>query len=168
MHLRLVLAALSSLPLLALAPRSSEPAPPPPTRVSTHLMFQGGEAEAAMDLYVSLFEGAEVTSIERYGAEGPGKEGSVYVARVRLPGQELVFIDSPVEHPFTFTPAISLFVECDAAAEVDRLVAELSKEGEVMMPLGEYPFSPRFAWISDRFGVSWQIGQRASASKTAR
>jgi predicted 3-demethylubiquinone-9 3-methyltransferase (glyoxalase superfamily) len=167
MHLRLALAALSSVPLFALAPRAVEPAPPPPVRVSTHLMFQG-RAEEAMDLYVSLFEGAEVTSLERNGAEGPGAEGSLSVARVRLPGQELVIYDSPIKHQFTFTPSTSLFVECDAAAEVDRLVAELSKEGETMMPLGEYPFSPHFAWISDRFGVSWQIGVRAPAAKSSR
>ena len=161
MNLRIALVALSSVPLLALAPRVE----PEPIRVSTHLMFQG-RAEEALDLYLSLFEGAEVTAIERNGAEGPGAEGSLSVARVHLPGQELVIFDSPVEHPFTFTPAVSLFVECDAAAEVDRLVAELSKDGQVMMPLGEYPFSPRFAWISDRFGVSWQIGVGVTPKST--
>jgi predicted 3-demethylubiquinone-9 3-methyltransferase (glyoxalase superfamily) len=52
---------------------------------------------------------------------------------------------------------MSLFVDCENAAEVDRLFAGLSEGGQVMMPLDAYPFSPRFAWVADKFGVSWQL-----------
>ncbi len=126
------------------------------TKVTTFLMFEG-QAEEAMTLYVSLFPNSSITEIQRYGAEGPGAEGSVMRAVFSLSGREFFCIDSPAKHGFGFTPAISLFVDCDTEAEVDRLFAGLSEGGQVMMPLSAYPFSPKFAWCSDRFGVSWQL-----------
>ena len=121
-----------------------------------HLMF-AGDAEDAMNFYVSLFPGARIKHVERYGPEGPGKEGTVMVARFVVVGQELTCIDSPVEHAFTFTPSMSLYVEFDDESEMVKVVETLSKDGEVMMPLGDYGFSTRFAWVNDRFGVSWQL-----------
>lgn len=58
---------------------------------------------------------------------------------------------------FTFTPAIALYVTCDTEAEINRLFEKLSQDGAVLMPLAEYPFSEKFAWVEDRFGVSWQL-----------
>jgi predicted 3-demethylubiquinone-9 3-methyltransferase (glyoxalase superfamily) len=66
-------------------------------------------------------------------------------------------LDSPDVHAFGFTPAISMFVYCDSADEVDRLYEALSTDGQALMPVGSYPFAERFAWVSDRFGVSWQL-----------
>jgi predicted 3-demethylubiquinone-9 3-methyltransferase (glyoxalase superfamily) len=66
-------------------------------------------------------------------------------------------IDSYVRHAFTFTPAISLFVTCQSEAEIDQLFARLSEGGQILMPLDAYPFSEKFAWITDRYGVSWQL-----------
>lgn len=77
--------------------------------------------------------------------------------RVVVAGQPIILFDSPPMHDFGFTPAISLLVSCEAAAEVDRLAEILGDGGRVYMPLGDYPFSPRYTWIADRFGVSWQI-----------
>src|SRR5262245_45010113 len=102
--------------------------------LSTFLMFEG-KAEEAMNFYLSLFEESRVLAIKRYGPEGPGKEGSVMHATFAIAGQRLMCIDSPVHHAFTFTPATSLFVECDTADEVDRLFGELLRGGQVMMPL---------------------------------
>jgi predicted 3-demethylubiquinone-9 3-methyltransferase (glyoxalase superfamily) len=76
---------------------------------------------------------------------------------LRLGEQRLLCIDSPVEHPFTFTPAVSLFVDCETAADLDELFARLSDGGAILMALAEYPFSRRFGWLTDRFGVSWQL-----------
>lgn len=129
--------------------------------LATFLMFEG-KAEEAMNFYLSLFEESRVLAIKRYGPEGPGKEGSVMHATFTIAGQRMMCIDSPVRHAFTFTPATSLFVECDTADEVDRLFGELARDGQVMMPLDAYPFSPRFAWVADRFGVSWQVTVRLS------
>lgn len=125
-------------------------------RITPFLMFEG-QAEEAMNFYVSLFDRAEIRNIIRYGPEGPGDEGTVMLATFSLDGQEFMCIDSNVQHAFTFTPAISLYVTCDSPEEVDRLFAALSDGGEVMMPLDAYPFSERFAWGADRFGVSWQL-----------
>lgn len=116
-----------------------------------------GAAEEAMNLYVSLFDGAEVISIERYGPDEGGIEGSVKLARFSLSGQEVMCSDSPPVHDWTFTPAISLFVHCDSEEEIDRLCARLSEDGQFFMPLGSYPFSKKFAWLADRYGVSWQL-----------
>jgi predicted 3-demethylubiquinone-9 3-methyltransferase (glyoxalase superfamily) len=124
--------------------------------ITPFLMFEG-DAEAAMNFYVSLFADARIETITRYDANGPGKPGSVMVAAMILNGQKLMCIDSTVKHNFTFTPAISLFVECDGSEEVERLFQKLSEGGKVLMPLDAYPFAKRFGWANDRFGVSWQV-----------
>lgn len=124
--------------------------------VTTFLMFEG-KAEEAMTFYVSVFPGAEVTRLERYGPDGPGAEGTVYQGAFTLNGQAFRCFDSPVPHAFTFTPAISIFVDCADEAELDRLYAALSEGGQVMMALADYGFSKKFGWTADRFGVSWQL-----------
>lgn len=124
--------------------------------VTTFLMFEGA-AEEAMRFYVSLFADSEVTQLERYGPDGPGAEGSVHLARFTLLGREFMCIDSPVAHEFTFTPSVSLFVECDDEAELERAFERLGAGGEVLMPLDDYGFSRKFGWLCDRFGVSWQL-----------
>jgi len=124
--------------------------------VTTFLMFEG-RAEQAMNFYVSLFPGSRITSLRRYGPGEVGAEGSVMRAEFSLPGQRLICIDSPAKHAFTFTPAMSLFVRCESETDVDMLFARLSEGGQVMIPLATYPFSEKFAWLADRFGVSWQL-----------
>jgi predicted 3-demethylubiquinone-9 3-methyltransferase (glyoxalase superfamily) len=118
-------------------------------------MFEG-KAEEAMTLYVSLF-GGPVTALEKYGPGQHGKEGTVRRAEFTVGGHRLACIDSPVPHAFTFTPSASLFVECADEAELDRALAALSDGGAVLMPPGNYGFSRKFAWVSDRYGVSWQL-----------
>lgn len=124
--------------------------------VKTFLMFEG-QAEEAMTFYVSLFEDAAITHLERFGPGQGGPEGTVLRSTLSLPGQELMCFDSPAKHAFGFTPAISLFVECDSEEELERLYAALSEGGNVLMPLDNYGFSRRFGWVDDRFGVSWQL-----------
>jgi predicted 3-demethylubiquinone-9 3-methyltransferase (glyoxalase superfamily) len=124
--------------------------------VQPFLMFEG-RAEEAMDLYVSLFPDSGILSIERYGPGGPGKEGTVVKASFSVAGQTVMCIDSHVSHAFTFTPASSLFVECEDEAELERAYAVLIEGGQALMPLGDYGFSRRFGWVNDRFGVSWQL-----------
>ena len=126
------------------------------TRITPFLMFEG-QAEEAMTFYVSLFRNSEVTSVTRYGPEGPGAEGTVTLANFTLCGQPVKCIDSPVKHAFGFTPSVSMFVDCESAAEVEALYAKLAEGGQTLMPLNAYPFSRKFAWVNDRFGVSWQL-----------
>ena len=125
-------------------------------QVTTFLMFEG-RAEEAINFYVGLFADGAVTRVTRYGPAGPGAEGSVMQAWFTLGGREYRCTDSPVAHAFSFTPAMSLFVDCIDEAELDRLHAALSQGGEELMPLADYGFSRRFGWIHDRFGVSWQL-----------
>ncbi|MET9959843.1 VOC family protein [Streptomyces sp. NPDC006326] len=127
-----------------------------PQKITTFLMFEG-RAEEAMNFYTSLFDDARIIDISRYGADGPGEEGTVRHATFELAGQQLMCIDSHVKHGFGFTPAVSLFVQCQDRAEIDRLHAALSDGGSELMPLGSYGFSARFGWVNDRFGVSWQL-----------
>lgn len=125
-------------------------------KIAPFLMFEG-RAEEAIHFYMSLFADSEIVAIQRYGAEGPGPEGTVVHATFTLNGQTFMAIDSFVNHAFTFTPAMSLYVSCETEAEIDRLFAALSEGGSVMMPLAAYPFSEKFGWLADRFGVSWQL-----------
>lgn len=126
-----------------------------PRSIKTHLMFEG-VAEEAMNFYVSLFHG-EIGRIERWRAGEQGKEGNFKRAEFSLCGREFLAFDSPVKHEFTFTPSMSLFVECESEAEIDEAYARLSSDGKVLMPLADYGFSKKFGWVNDRFGVSWQL-----------
>lgn len=126
-------------------------------------MFEGA-AEEAMMFYVLLF-GGEVVSIDRYGPGDQGTEGTVKRADFTLAGQHVICIDSPVKHGFTFTPSMSLFAECATENELDQVFVELSANGKVLMPPGNYGFSSRFAWLNDRFGVSWQLNVASQAGR---
>jgi predicted 3-demethylubiquinone-9 3-methyltransferase (glyoxalase superfamily) len=130
-------------------------------KITPFLMFEG-QAEAALDFYVALMPGAAVKRLERYGRGEPGAEGQVRQAFFSLGGQDFICIDSPVHHAFSFTPSISLFVDCADEAEIERLYAAFSDGGEVRMPLDNYGFSLRFAWVDDRYGVSWQLNLPAA------
>jgi len=126
-------------------------------KVTTFLMFQGKQAEEAIRFYVDLFPNSAIKSVEFYGPGEMGPEGTVKVANFTLAGREFRAIDSPPIHAFGFTPSISLFVDCEDRAQFDAAFAKLSEGGGVLMPPGEYGFSARFAWVNDRFGVSWQL-----------
>jgi predicted 3-demethylubiquinone-9 3-methyltransferase (glyoxalase superfamily) len=96
-----------------------------------------------------------VLHVERFGADE--EESGVRRATFVLAGREHIAMDSGREHRFTFTPAMSLFVDCDSERQLDEAFAELSDGGTILMPLQAYPFSAKFAWLADRYGVSWQL-----------
>lgn len=125
-------------------------------KLTTFLMFEG-KAEEAINFYISLFKNSKINSISRYGAQGPGPEGSVIHAVFSLNGQEFMAIDSHMKHAFTFTPAMSIYVQCENNEELESLYGKLVEGGKALMPLGDYGFSKRFGWVNDRFGVSWQL-----------
>jgi predicted 3-demethylubiquinone-9 3-methyltransferase (glyoxalase superfamily) len=117
-----------------------------------------GQAEEAMRFYASLFFPARIERIERYGdGDRDGIPGTVKHAVLRLGDRTVECTDSPPVHDFTFTPSISIAVHAASADAVDGIFARLSAGGTVLMGLDRYPFSERFAWVTDRFGVSWQI-----------
>ena len=126
------------------------------SKITPFLMFEG-KAEEAINFYMSIFNDAELIRIARYEAGEPGKEGEVSQAVFSINGQEFICTDTFVQHAFTFTPSISLFVECDSEEEINDAYTKLADGGELLMPLDSYPFSKKFGWVQDKFGVSWQL-----------
>lgn len=120
------------------------------TTVEPFLMFQYGEAEEAVRFYTGLFADGEVLTLVHT------PEGTVQQAVFRVAGQRVRAFDSPVEHAWDFTPGVSLFVTSDSPEEQEKLVSALLEGGAAMMPLGDYGFGP-FAFVTDRYGVSWQL-----------
>lgn len=122
-------------------------------------MFVGehcGKAEEALNLYVAAFaDDARITAIEHFGAAE--EQTGVKQARFEVAGHEFTAMDSGGPHDFTFTPAISLSVYLDDEEQLDRAWTALSEGGTVLMPLDAYPFNPKFGWLNDRYGVSWQL-----------
>lgn len=110
-----------------------------------------------MNFYTGLFDNSRIIDIQRYGKDGPGKEGSVIKAVFELNGKEFICSDSFIKHDWTFTPAISNWVECKDEDELDMLFSRLGENGRVMMPLDNYGFGQKFGWVADKFGVSWQL-----------
>jgi predicted 3-demethylubiquinone-9 3-methyltransferase (glyoxalase superfamily) len=125
-------------------------------QVRPFLMFEG-RAEEAMNLYLSLFPDSEMLLLVRHGPNQAGKEGTVLKGVFRLGGQQVLCTDSTVHHAFTFTPSMSLFVDCESYDEIAGLAAGLGEGGQVLMELSDYGFSRQFTWLNDRFGVSWQL-----------
>lgn len=119
-------------------------------------MFEG-DAEEAMNFYVSLVPESRILNIQRHGTDGPGPEGSLLTASFSLGGLTVMCSNSPIHHDFTFTPSVSLFITCSSEAEIAELAEALSADGKTLMPLDDYGFSQKFAWVNDRFGVSWQL-----------
>lgn len=127
------------------------------TQITTFLTFQENNAEQAMNFYTGLFDNSEIIDILRYGKDGPGKEGSIMKATFALNGKEFICSDSFIKHAWTFTPAISNWVECKDDQEMETLFSRLGENGFVMMPMGNYGFSQKFGWVADQFGISWQL-----------
>lgn len=118
--------------------------------ITTFLLFQG-QADEAMKLYNSIFENSQIDSVTHR------EDGKVEQASFTLAGTKYMCIDSPIPHEFTFTPAVSLFVQVDDEEQFDKAYNVLSEGGKVLMEPGDYGFSRKFGWCNDRFGVSWQV-----------
>lgn len=117
------------------------------------------QAEQAAALYARTFPGGRVTGTSRYpsAAPNPGGRppGSVLTVEVELAGTAFTLLNGgPMFRP---TPSLSFFVHVDRPADADPLWEALADGGQPMMSLGEYPWSPRYGWIQDRFGISWQV-----------
>ena len=111
----------------------------------TPFLWFDGNAEEAMNLYVSVFKNSKVVSVTRYGEAGPGPKGTVMSATFELEGQQFYALNGGPQ--YKFTPAISLFVSCETQKEVDQLWDKLSANGH----------KDRCGWLQDKYGLSWQI-----------
>jgi predicted 3-demethylubiquinone-9 3-methyltransferase (glyoxalase superfamily) len=127
----------------------------------TPFLWFDTQTEEAVNYYTSIFKDSKIESIHRYD-EGP-MQGKVLTAVFQLEGQQFMALDGGPH--YQFTPAISFFINCESLEETDRLFELLSAGGSVLMPLQAYPFSERFAWIADKYGVSWQLNFGARHQK---
>jgi len=114
-------------------------------KITTFLWFDSN-AEEAMNFYVSIFKNSKIGRVARYGDAGPGPKGAVMAASFQLDGQEFQALNGGPK--YKFTPAISLFVNCESQQEVDELWTKLLEGGGREDQCG---------WLQDKFGLSWQI-----------
>jgi predicted 3-demethylubiquinone-9 3-methyltransferase (glyoxalase superfamily) len=130
--------------------------------IAPHLWYDT-EAREAAELYVSTFEGSRIRStIVLHGTPS----GSVEIVTAELAGQEFTLLSAGPK--FRFTPAISFLVSCRTSEEVDAIWSRLADGGKALMELASYPFSERYGWTEDRYGVSWQVmhaGERTITQK---
>jgi predicted 3-demethylubiquinone-9 3-methyltransferase (glyoxalase superfamily) len=129
----------------------------------TPFLWFDNQAEEAMNFYTSTFINSKIGQISRYSEAGPGPEGSVLTASFELEGLQFTALNGGPA--FNFTPAISFFVNCEAESEIDRVWDRLSQGGKVLMPLQQYPFSEKFGWLEDKYGLSWQLNLGSRAQK---
>ncbi len=120
-------------------------------RIIPHLWFDK-EAIEAVEWYVSLFENSSIQSVTKLPNT---PSGDAVILDFQLSNIRFNAINAGPY--FTFNPSISLMVACDSIEEVETLHAELSVNGAVLMELGEYPFSKRYSWVHDKYGLSWQL-----------
>ncbi len=120
-------------------------------KIVPHLWFDK-EAVQAAEFYVSVFPASRITGTTVLRDTPPG---DCDVVSFTLAGYAFQAISAGPF--FNINPSVSFAVNCATASEVDALWARLSDGGQALMPLDAYPFNPRFGWVQDRFGVSWQL-----------
>jgi predicted 3-demethylubiquinone-9 3-methyltransferase (glyoxalase superfamily) len=113
-------------------------------KISPFLWFDT-EAEEAMKFYTSIFKNSKVGKVTRYGDAGPGPKGQVLTASFEVEGVSFTALNGGPH--YKFTPAISLYVNCETQMEVDDLWEKLSEGGQIQ----------QCGWLQDKYGVSWQI-----------
>jgi predicted 3-demethylubiquinone-9 3-methyltransferase (glyoxalase superfamily) len=115
----------------------------------TPFLWFDGKAEEAAEFYTSVFKNSKILNIARYGEAGPGPKGTVMMATFQIEGQDFMALNGGPQ--YTFSPAISFFVNCETQAEVDHLWDKLSAGGREV----------QCGWLQDKYGVSWQIIPKA-------
>ena len=115
----------------------------------TPFLWFDGKAEEAANFYTSIFKNSKILNVARYGEAGPGPKGTVMTVTFQLEGQQFIALNGGPH--YTFSPAISFFVDCETQAEVDELWEKLSPGGG----------KQQCGWLDDKFGVTWQIVPKA-------
>lgn len=126
----------------------------------TPFLWYDHQAEEAMNFYMSLFPNSKMVSMKRYPTDMqvgpvPNMGGKVLTEVFEIGGYRLMALDGGPF--FTFTPSTSISVQCKDEAEIDALYAKLVDGGMALMELQNYGFSKKYAWVNDRYGLSWQI-----------
>ena len=137
-------------------------------KITTFLTFVGdqcGKAEEAINFYTSIFPNSAVKSIIRYPeGEAGGTPELIKYGVFTLNGVDYMVSESNYNHAWSFTPGVSLFIECKSENEIQTLFEKFSSNGgQVMVPLddykgeGDYGFGKKFGWYQDKYGISWQF-----------
>ncbi len=113
-------------------------------KIVTFLWFNNN-AEEAVNFYTSVFKNSKIGSTRHYGDAGPGPKGSVMIMTFELEGQQFIALNGGPH--YQFTPAISLMVNCETQDEIDELWNKLTEGGKEV----------QCGWLTDKFGLSWQI-----------
>jgi len=114
----------------------------------TPFLWFDDKAEEAMNFYASIFKNSKIIGLSRYGEGGPGPKGSVMTAEFELDGQRFVALNGGPH--FKFTPAVSFIVNCDSQEEADEYWTRLTEGGQ----------ESQCCWLTDKYGLSWQIVPR--------
>lgn len=136
-------------------------------QITPFLTFVGdqcGKAKEALDFYTSIFPNSEIKGITHYSAGEPGGTPElIKYGTCIINGVEYRVSESNYKHAWSFTPAVSFFLDCDSVDEINALFEQLSSNGgKVMIPLDDYTsenygWGKRFGWCEDRYGISWQL-----------
>lgn len=120
-------------------------------KITPHLWFEK-EAREAAELYTSLIPNSKITNVN---ALHNTPSGDCDIVSFELSGQPFMAISAgPL---FKFNPSVSFHLKCKTKEEVDAIFGKLAVGGSVLMPLGSYPFSERYGWLEDKYGLSWQV-----------
>ena len=120
-------------------------------KITPHLWFDNNAEEAA-NFYTSIFKNSKIKNVTTLHNT---PSGTVEIFTIELLGQEFILINAgPL---FKFNPSVSFLVVCNTKEEVDQLWGNLSNGGMALMELGEYPFSEKYGWVQDKYGLSWQV-----------
>ncbi len=127
-------------------------------KITPHLWFDS-QAEEAAKFYTSLFNDSKIGRTASYGKAGfeihGQPEGKLMTIEFELEGQKFLGLNAGPY--FKFTPSVSFHVKCKTKDEVDAIWKKLSSGGTVLMELGKYPFSEKYGWCNDKYGLSWQV-----------
>lgn len=122
----------------------------------TYCLWFDQDAEEVVNFYTAIFTESKEKDLLYNPVDTPsGKTGTVLTANFELEGQQFMVLNGGPE--FKLNPSISFMVHCKTADEVESLWNKLSDGGKVRMPLDKYPFSDKYGWIEDKYGVSWQL-----------
>ena len=125
----------------------------------TPFLWFDNNAEEAVTFYASLFDNSSILNITRYNEQSAAasgqKPGSAMSVSFKLEGQNFTALNGGPQ--FKINPSISFFVYCESEDKINDLYNKLSEGGFVLMPLDKYDWSPKYAWVQDKFGLSWQL-----------
>jgi len=125
----------------------------------TPFLWFDNNAEEAVNYYTSIFENSKTLKVLRYdeaAAKAAGRPvGSVLTVSFQLEGEKFTALNGGPH--FRINPTISFFVYCESEEKINNLYKKLSDGGTALMPIGKYDWSEKYAWIVDKFGLSWQL-----------